>query len=115
MYKEAVLELEKAKPENSPFQLGALRHAYAEAGRRAGALKVLDEMKERAKKGYFPPFQVALVYARLGEKDQAFKLLEQAYEERFPWLIHLKVDSRLDPLRSDPRFQGLLRRMGLPP
>ena len=60
-------------------------------------------------------YGVALVYAGLGENDQAFAWLNKGYAERTHWLVWLKLDPRWDSLRSDPRFQDLLRRMGLPP
>jgi hypothetical protein len=54
-----------------------------------------------------------LIHAGLGQKDEAFAMLEQAYADRYPWLIHLNVEPRFDPIRSDPRFAGLVRRIGL--
>jgi hypothetical protein len=60
-------------------------------------------------------WEVALVYAGLGEKDRAFEWLERAYKDHDKSLYFLKVDPTLDPLRSDPRFQDLLRRMNFPP
>jgi len=65
--------------------------------------------------GYVSPYTVAAIYAGLGEKDQAFKLLEKAYEARDIWLVNLKIDPVLAPLRSDQRFQNLLERIGLAP
>jgi TolB-like protein/DNA-binding winged helix-turn-helix (wHTH) protein/Tfp pilus assembly protein PilF len=113
MYAEALAEFQNAS-RRTPFTLGALGHTYAMAGKKAKALKLVREMEERAKKAYFPPYQIALVYAGMGEKDQAFQWLEKAYEERYPWLIHLKTEPRFEPLHSDPRFQDLVRRIGLP-
>ena len=55
-----------------------------------------------------------MVHMALGDKNQAFQLLDRCYEERSPWLVWLKTDPALDPLRSDPRYADLLRRMGLP-
>jgi TolB-like protein/Flp pilus assembly protein TadD len=98
-----------------PFTIGALGHAYAVAGQRTEAEEVLKQMQERYQHGYFPAFYIALLYAGLGDKDHAFTWLEKAYNERYPWLIHLEVDPRLSNLRSDPRFQELVRRIGLPP
>ena len=62
-----------------------------------------------------PPFIVATLQVELGEKDKALTILNKMYEDRAPELIMLKVDPRLNPLRSDPRFQDLLRRVGLAP
>jgi hypothetical protein len=68
---------------------------------------------DRQKQGYVAPFALAAIYIRLGDKDQAFHWLEKAYEERSNPLSYLRVNSVVDPLRSDPRFRDLLRRVGL--
>lgn len=87
-----------------------LGHAYAVAGKRDEAHKTLDEM---AKQRQISPHYFALIYAGLGEKDRAFEWLNKSYEERAERLVWLKVDPRLDNLRSDPRFTDLLRRISL--
>jgi len=115
MYKEALAEFQKAasgSPEES--LLSEIGHVYAVAGKRSEAREMLNKLKELSKQHYLPPYQMALIHAALNEKDQAFALLENAYEDRFPWLIHLKVEPRLDPLRSDPRFEDLVRRVERP-
>jgi len=66
------------------------------------------------RKSYVSPFDIALIYTALGEKDTAFAWPAKAVAERSTWLVYSKWDPRLDPLRSDPRFQDLLRRIGLP-
>ncbi len=76
---------------------------------------LLHDLKESSAKHYFPSYHLALIYVGLGEKEQALNLLEKAYEERYPWLIHLSVEPRLDPLRSEPRFKALVSRIGLGP
>src|SRR5256884_1356710 len=96
-----------------PFFVAALGHAYAIAGNRREAEKVLQTLSDRAKKSYVSPFDLALIYAALGEKDKAFALLDKAVAERSTFLVYSKWEPRLDPLRSDPRFQELLRRVGL--
>jgi len=96
-----------------PFFVAALGHAYAIAGNRREAEKVLQTLSDRAKKSYVSPFDLALIYAALGEKDKAFALLDKAVAERSTFLVYSKWEPRLDPLRSDPRFQKLLRRVGL--
>jgi len=73
----------------------------------------LSESRETPR--YVSPYTVAAIYAALNEKDQAFKMLEQAYEERDVWLMNLKVDPVFAKLRSDKRFQDLLTRAGLRP
>jgi len=94
---------------------GGLGHAYARAGKSAEARRLLDELKEQSKRRYVSWCDFAAIYAGLGEKDQAFACLERAYAQRDARLVELKVDARLDPLRSDPRFADLQRRVGLPP
>lgn len=93
----------------------ALAHAYASLGRRAEAEKILGEWQRQSKTSYVSPYMIATVYASLGEKNKAFEYLEKAYQERSSDLPYfLKADLRVDILRSDPRFQDLLRRMNFP-
>jgi eukaryotic-like serine/threonine-protein kinase len=115
MFVEAIAEIQKAIDFSggSPLSLAALGHTYAVWGRRAEAERVLNELKESSKQGYISPYGIAAIHAGLGEKDQAFIWLEKAYEERSGWLIWLRAEPISDPLRSDPRFQDLLRRIGL--
>ena len=92
-----------------------LGHAYAVSGRRDEAQKVLDHMKKMSEHRYIAPYNVAVIYAGLGEEDEAFTWLNRAYEERSYILVeYLTTDARLDSLRSDPRFDELRRRIGLP-
>jgi len=92
-----------------------LAHAYAAMGRRAEAEKILSDLLRQSKRNYVSPYMVATIYAGLGNKDKAFDFLENAYQERSPDIPYfLKADLRLDALRSDPRFQDLVRRVGLP-
>ena len=110
----AIAELEQLKPLLPTSQvLGTLGMEYALAGRRAEALKTLAELNQMAQQQYVSPFDVALVYTGLGDKEQAFAYLEKAREDQSEWLGLLKVDARLDSLRADPRFADLLRRVGL--
>jgi serine/threonine protein kinase/Tfp pilus assembly protein PilF len=105
------LELEKDNPEI----WSALGHAYALSGNRAEAQKVLDHLKELSAHSYVAPYDFAVIYAGLGEKDQAITWLNRAYGERSYYMpVYLTTDARLDSLRSDPRFADLLRRVGLP-
>jgi tetratricopeptide (TPR) repeat protein len=91
--------------------------SYAAAGRRAGALKDLDQLNELSKKKFVSAKALARIYAALGEKDKAFKWLEKSYDERSigTGFASIKEDPTFDPLSSDPRFQDLLRRMNLRP
>jgi len=105
------LDLEK---DNAEIWSG-LGHAYAASGNRTEAQKVLDHLKELSAHSYVAPYDVAVVYAGLGKKDQTFVWLDQAYKERSYLLaVYLTTDSRLDNLHSDPRFADLRRRIGLP-
>jgi hypothetical protein len=84
------------------------------SGRKVEACRILAELDQR-KQRYVSPYTIATIYAGLGEKDQAFKWLEKAVEDRDIWLMNLKVDPVLKSLRYDPRFERLLQRIGLTP
>jgi serine/threonine-protein kinase len=116
MFDEAVAEFEKAREsENAPYILGPLGHAYAAAGRRTEAQKILDELQDRAKRENVAALNLALVYAGLGEKDKSFEWLEKGFERKDEEMTYIGVDPRFDGFRSDPRFADLLRRMNLAP
>lgn len=117
MYEEAIAEFQKAVAlsGNDPIQIAILGHGYAVAGRPGEAQKVINELLELSRQKYFPPYFIALIYAGLGEKDTAFTWLEKVFAERSADLTVLKAEPMFDPLRSDPRFQDLLRRVGLSP
>jgi TolB-like protein/Flp pilus assembly protein TadD len=109
-FKRAV-ELEKDNGET----WSGLGHAYALSGNRTEAQTVLDQLKELSAHSYVAPYNFAVIYAGLGEKDRAFVLLNRAYAERSYYLaVYLTTDARLDSLRSDLRFVELRRRVGLP-
>jgi len=117
MYPQAIAELQKALviSEREPLVLGALANVYARAGQREEALKLLAELKriEAEERGYVSRFGIIWAYAGL-DKEQAFAWLEKAAEERRDRIVWLNVDVLLEPLRSDPRFLDLVRRVGLP-
>jgi TolB-like protein/DNA-binding winged helix-turn-helix (wHTH) protein/Flp pilus assembly protein TadD len=118
MYEEAVVEFQQAMTltPGSPWPLTELGNAYAVAGKRGEALKLLAQLKQRLSRGaYVSPYDMAVLCAGLGEKAQAFEWLEKARSKRADGFYWVRVDPRLDPLRSDPRFQDLLRRMNFPP
>jgi TolB-like protein/DNA-binding winged helix-turn-helix (wHTH) protein/Tfp pilus assembly protein PilF len=92
----------------------AFRQNYLRSGYRAAWRKLLDEYVKRSSRGFFSPYGLGAGYSFLDEKNSAFRWLGQAYDKRSPGLSFIKVDPRLDPLRSDPRFQDLLRRMNFP-
>jgi TolB-like protein/Tfp pilus assembly protein PilF len=112
---EAIPVLEKAVSvsKGSPAAIGVLIRAYAHAGRRGDALRLLTELEKRKKAGYVPAGAFVNAYLGLGETDQAFAWLEQAYKEQSNILQFLKVHPYFDPIRSDPRFVDLVRRVGL--
>ena len=97
-----------------PLGTSALARAYALAGRRAEAQKILAELLELSKLRYVSPTTIATVYLALGDKEQAFVWLEKGFNEHDAILVRLKVDSRFDSLRSDPRYKDLARRLVLP-
>jgi tetratricopeptide (TPR) repeat protein len=117
-YPEAIAAFQKAIelfPGGSSIAEAELAHTYAVSGNRAEAQKIIAELQELAKSKYVSSFQIAAIYAGLGEKDRAFAWLEKAYEERADGLVNLKAEQRFDSLRSDPRFKDLARRVGLAP
>jgi TolB-like protein/tetratricopeptide (TPR) repeat protein len=102
-----------ARSPGNPNYLASLGHSYAVAGAKDTARAILDTLERQARKGEASPFFLALVYAGLGEKDRAFQWLERAYQERSGSVRYLKVEPRLDGLRSDPRFAALLKKVDL--
>ena len=112
---DAIPVLEKAVSvsKGSPAATGVLIRAYAHAGRRGDALRLLAELKRRGKAGYVPAGAFVNAYLGLGENDEAFAWLEQAYKEQSNMLQFVKVHPFFDPIRSDPRFADLVRRVGL--
>ena len=112
---KAVTKLEEAADLSGrdPMLLCWLGHAYGLVGRKADARRVQRALEERGRDRYLSPYHLAVVHAGLGETDAAFLRLDEAFRERAPVLFHAKVEPLLTPLRSDPRFQDLLRRMAL--
>jgi TolB-like protein/class 3 adenylate cyclase/Tfp pilus assembly protein PilF len=116
MYEDAIAAQEKAVLLGGgiPRTKAALAYAYASAGRTADAVAIIEELKRGSVSHYVSPYQVAVAHAGLGQTDEAFEWLEKGYEKRDTWLVELAVEPALDPLRSDPRFDDLLRRIGFP-
>jgi TolB-like protein/Tfp pilus assembly protein PilF len=108
-----VLEKAVAMSNRSPGALGILIRAYAHAGRRSNALRLLAELKQRRNAGYAPAGALVNAYLGLGENEEAFVWLEQAYKEQSNMLQFVKVHPYFDPIRKDPRFADLVRRVGL--
>ena len=92
-----------------------LKRAYGRFGARGYWQSRLDSELEQTNQRYVSPLVIAGFYAQLGQRDEAFAWLEKAYDERTVWMAQLSCDPRFDPLRSDPRFHDLLRRMNFPP
>ena len=117
-FAEAVKYAERAEAllgtGGSPAWLARLGCAYAWAERPTDARRILSELLSRSDRQYVPPTCPAGIYARLGEIDTAIKLLEEAYEKHDVIMVWLKVRHHFDPLRGDPRFEELLRRMNFP-
>jgi len=116
MFDDSIAELQKAitLSGNSPLMIAALGHAYAKAGKRNEANRILDELQKLSAVRYVSSYELAAIYVALGEREQAFQRLETAYKERSFHLINLKVRPEFEPLRPDPRFHDLVRRIGLP-
>ena len=114
-WEQAIREYQKAVElsQNSPASLAALGCAYGYSGNREGARKVLASLREASKSHYVSSFDMATVFAGVGEKDNAFHWLEKAYAERESQMAFLGIARRLNGLRSDPRYSNLLRRMQL--
>ena len=115
-YELAITEGEKgvSLSGGSPMMRAALAHTYGMAGRTNEARQMLDDLTELAQHKYVAPHFFAGVHIGLGESDRAMEYLEKSYEEQSHWLIYLHIDPSMDPLRDCPRFQDLLRRVGLP-
>jgi tetratricopeptide (TPR) repeat protein len=113
--RDAVPALEQAASisNRSPAVIGVLIRAYAHANRRPEALKLLAELQERRKAGYVPAGAFVNAYLGLDENEQALVWLEQAYKEQSNILQFIKVHPYFDPIRADPRFVDLVRRVGL--
>ncbi|HXI90002.1 MAG TPA: winged helix-turn-helix domain-containing protein, partial [Blastocatellia bacterium] len=116
MPEPAIQALQKSIPlsGDSPDEPASLGLAYALSGKSGEARKILEELTQRSKRKYLSSSVIAVLHAALGERDQAFALLDKAYDERDTLLLLLKVEPMFDPLRSDPRFADLMRRVGFP-
>jgi TolB-like protein/DNA-binding winged helix-turn-helix (wHTH) protein len=116
MYPEALREIGRAKdllPRNAVVQCD-IGHVYAVSGDKGNAEKVIAALKEESAHRYVNAYELALIYVGLRQNDQAFKSLDRAFREHSDMLVYLKVDPRLDSIRSDSRFADLMRRVGVP-
>jgi eukaryotic-like serine/threonine-protein kinase len=116
MYDEAIKAIQEAVrlSGRSSRMVARLGHAYAIAGKKQEALEALHELNGMSEQNYVSPYEIAIIYAGLGEKELVFEWLERAYQERSSWLTFLKVEPSFDALRSDPRFVNLVKRVCLP-
>ena len=117
MYDEALAGFKKAvslQGTDAQYAVAGLGHLYAITGRKSEAEKQIAELKQVSQQQYVRSSYIALIYAGLGDKDQAFAWLEKGFEERGFQMTNLKLEPRFDVLRSDPRFKDLARRLGLP-
>jgi eukaryotic-like serine/threonine-protein kinase len=116
MYADALKDMRHAKEVlKGNISVDAdIGHVYAVSGDKEAAGRVIDELKTAAGSRYVNPFEIALIYVGLGDKDRAFEWLDTAYRERSDMLVYLKVDPRLDPIRGDSRFDTLVGNVGIP-
>jgi len=112
---EAVATLQRAVELSGrhPGGIAGLSHACARFGDKAGAVRLLQELTALQSQRHVSPYFIAVACAGLGENDRAFEHLEQSFEERSGWMVHLTIDPQLDSLHSDPRFASLVTRVGL--
>jgi serine/threonine protein kinase/Flp pilus assembly protein TadD len=116
MYTDAIKEYETAIKlmGRDPSALALLGCAYAAQGKQADALKLLEEMKGIAKEKYVSPYDLALLYTSLGQKQEAIQQLNKAYEERSGWTIYVRVEPMFDSLHAERGFSDLVRRLNFP-
>lgn len=116
MFAESLREMRKAQQllKTNIVVEGDIGHLYAVSGQKREAAKTIAALKKKSADRYVNPFEIALIYVGLQDNTSAFQWLENAYRERSDMLVYLKVDPRLDPIRSDPRFENLVRRVGIP-
>ncbi|PYS97822.1 MAG: hypothetical protein DMF63_18560 [Acidobacteria bacterium] len=113
-YADALTIAEKALDSAMPILPGA-GYAYAKTGQREKALAVIERWKVREKTSYVQNYWISIVYAALGDKDNAFAELEKSYQNHDWFLQRINVDPFMDPLRDDPRFNEMVKRIGLTP
>lgn len=115
MYPEAIAEYQKAQASlgETPAIVMAIGYANAKAGNRAAAHRALDELQSQSKRRYVPALYFGAIYTGLGDTDAGMSWIEKAYRERSDYLIYLNVDPMADTLRSSPRFQAIVNKIGI--
>ncbi len=113
-YEKAIDLLTKARESSggNSETISLIGYAFARTGNRPQALAIVDDLKSRFAERYLPPQTVAVIYCGLGDRNETFKWLEKAFDERDVRLTFLKVDPKWNSIRTDPRFESLSRRMG---
>jgi hypothetical protein len=111
-FPEALATLRKAF--DSSLKTASITRVFASLGNRGAAGKILEELLAGSKTKYVSPYDIAVVYDGLNDKARTFEWLNKAYEEHSAFMVYMNSDPWLQPLRSEPLFQDLLRRMGLP-
>ncbi len=112
---ESVAEAQKgAQLSDSPLAQGILGYSYAAAGKKSEARKIVADLQGNLDKRFLCPYEIGTIYVRLGETDESFRWLNRAYEERSICISSVKFDPRLDPIRSDPRYEPLVRQLNFP-
>ena len=116
MYTEALRELTKTRNllKHSPIVEADIGHLHAVSGSKTEAESVIAWLKKESARRHVNPFAIALIYVGLGRNDQGFEWLDTAFRERSDMLVYLRVDPRLDSIRSDPRFARLAGQVGVP-
>jgi TolB-like protein/DNA-binding winged helix-turn-helix (wHTH) protein len=116
MWNDSERELEQGlKLSGQPEAAEAARQAFARGGERAVEEWAVSDAVERARKGYVAPYEIAKDYAFLGDKADTLRFLEQSYREHYPWLILLQTEPMFDFVHPEPRYQALIKKLGLPP
>jgi tetratricopeptide (TPR) repeat protein len=111
MLQEALAALRKTF--DSTLKTASIAHVFARLGNRPAAEKILEEMLASTSSKYASPYDIAVIYAGLADQNRAFEWLNKAFEEHSAFMVYMSSDPRLQPLRREPSFQDLLRRMGL--
>jgi len=115
MYQEAVGERQKVLTlSGNPDLAASVGEDFRKSGYPGVLQSWLEGLKEVSKRQYVPPYNIAVIYAQLGDKTQAIAWLEQAYKQRDSKLTYIKIEPAFDQVRSDPQFQTILQRVGLP-
>jgi tetratricopeptide (TPR) repeat protein len=114
MYSESLAEMEILRVHYNGVDGISSGHLFARMGRLQDARRVLTYYEQPAPDGAQQWFFIAAIYGQLGQKDKAFQWLDRAYQNRDYFLTFIKTDPFMDPLRDDPRFKAMLRRIGLP-